>query len=144
MAEICVIKSFRLTPELAYKLEELHELSGLSQSEIVRLSLTGMKTIKEKPSKELLSSLLKLNNIGNNINQIARHANTFDEIDYNTLKVCVANLNSMVNDIRRHYLQMAYCKIKSVKNNLKRVIDYVANSEKTDEDIYLELHKELN
>ena len=48
MAEICVIKSFRLTPELAYKLEELHELSGLSQSEIVRLSLTGMKTIKEK------------------------------------------------------------------------------------------------
>ena len=39
---------------------------------------------------------------------------------------------------------MAYCKIKSVKNNLKRVIDYVANSEKTDEDIYLELHKELN
>lgn len=104
MAEICVIKSFRLTPELAYKLEELHELSGLSQSEIVRLSLTGMKTIKEKPSKELLSSLLKLNNIGNNINQITRHANTFDEIDYNTLKVCVANLNSMVNDIRRHYL----------------------------------------
>ena len=39
---------------------------------------------------------------------------------------------------------MAYCKIKSVENNLKRVIDYVANSEKTDEDIYLELHKELN
>ena len=28
---------------------------------------------------------------------------------------------------------MAYCKIKSVKNNLKRVIDYVANKDKTDE-----------
>ena len=39
---------------------------------------------------------------------------------------------------------MAYCKIKSVKNNLKRVIDYVANKDKTDEDVYLELHKELN
>ena len=39
---------------------------------------------------------------------------------------------------------MAYCKIKSVKNNLKRVIDYVANKEKINEDIYLELHRELN
>ena len=35
---------------------------------------------------------------------IVLRANTFDEIDYNTLKVCVANLNSMVNDIRRNYL----------------------------------------
>ena len=104
MAEICVIKSFRLTPELAYKLEEMHELSGLSQSEIVRLSLTGMKVIREKPSKDLMSSLFKLNNIGNNLNQVAKYANTFDEIDYNTLKVCVANLNSLVNDIRRNYL----------------------------------------
>ena len=104
MAKTCVIKSFRLTPEIAYKLEEMSELSGLSQSEIVRLSLTGMKTIKEKPSKELMNALLKTNNIGNNINQIAKHANTFDEIDYKTLKLCVANLNSMVNDIRRNYL----------------------------------------
>lgn len=104
MAEICVIKSFRFTPEIAYKLEEMHELSGLSQSEIVRLSLIGMKVLKEKPSKELMNALLKLNNIGNNINQIARHANTFDEIDYKTLKVCVVNLNSLVNDIRRKFL----------------------------------------
>lgn len=104
MAEICVIKSFRLTPELAYKLEEMHELSGLSQSEIVRLSLNGIKVIKEKPSKELMNALLKLNNIGNNINQIAKYANTFDEVDYKTLKVCVTNLNSIVNSIRRNYL----------------------------------------
>lgn len=104
MAEICVIKSFRLTPELAYKLEEMHELSGLSQSEIVRLSLTGMKVIREKPPKDLMSSLFKLNNIGNNLNQVAKYANTFDEVDEKTLEVCVTNLNSLVNEIRRKYL----------------------------------------
>ena len=63
-----------------------------------------MKTIKEKPSKDLMNALLKTNNIGNNINQIARHANTFDEIDYKTLKLCVTNLNNLVNEIRRKYL----------------------------------------
>ena len=39
---------------------------------------------------------------------------------------------------------MAVCKIWSVKNNLSRVIEYVANDEKVSEDIYTELHKELN
>lgn len=104
MAEICVIKSFRLTPELAYKLEEMHELSGLSQSEIVRLSLTGTKIIKEKPSKDLMVSLMKLNNIGNSINQLAKYSNTFDEVDEKTLKICITNLNSLINDIRRKHL----------------------------------------
>jgi len=39
---------------------------------------------------------------------------------------------------------LAVCKIWSVKNNLSRVIGYVANNEKVSEDIYLELHKELD
>ena len=45
---MCVIKSFRITPELEYKLNEMQELSGLSQSEIVRLALSGIKAIREK------------------------------------------------------------------------------------------------
>lgn len=39
---------------------------------------------------------------------------------------------------------MAICKIWSVKNNLSRVIEYVANDEKVSEDTYLDLHKELD
>jgi hypothetical protein len=104
MAEVCIIKSFRFTPELAYKLEELHELTGLSQSEIVRLSLNGVKVFEKKPSKELMRDLLKINNIGNNLNQIAKYANTFDSVDENSLRVCLSNLNSMVNEIRKRYL----------------------------------------
>jgi len=104
MAEVCVIKSFRLSPELAYKLEEMHNLTGLNQSEIVRLSLGGVKVIEKKPSKELMTLLLKLNNIGNNINQIAKYANTFDTVDEMSLRVCVTNLNSTINEIRKKYL----------------------------------------
>lgn len=104
MAEVCVVKSFRITPELEYKLVELHELSGLSQSEIVRLALNGVKIIREKPSKELMKALLNLNNVGNNLNQLAKYANTFVTVDETTLKVCITNLNSMVNEIRKKYL----------------------------------------
>ena len=104
MAEVCVIKSFRITPELEYKLVEMQELSGLSQSEIVRLALNGVKLIREKPSKELMKSLSNLNNIGNNINQLAKYANTYKMVDETTLRVCVTNINSMVNEIRKKYL----------------------------------------
>lgn len=104
MAEVCVIKSFRITPELEYKLVEMQELSGLSQSEIVRLALNGVKLIREKPSKELMKSFSNLNNIGNNINQLAKYANTYKMVDETTLRVCVTNLNSMVNEIRKKYL----------------------------------------
>lgn len=86
-----------------YDLRIKSVLSGLSMSDVIRLSMNS-QTLNQTPPKDFIILLSKINNIGNNINQIARHANTFDEIDYNTLKVCVANLNSMVNDIRRHYL----------------------------------------
>ncbi len=104
MAEVCVIKSFRATPELEYKIKSLKELSGLSESEIIRTALSDIKIIKEKPSKELMLSLSKLNNIGNNINQLTKYANTYGEIDWDSLTVCISNLNSVVNEIRKKYL----------------------------------------
>lgn len=97
-------KTVRLNAEEEYKLKEMSELSGLSESEILRLFFNNIKIIREKPSRELMNLLLKLNNIGNNINQIAKHTNTFDEIDYKTLMVCVTNLNNMVSEIRKSFL----------------------------------------
>ena len=38
---------------------------------------------------------------------------------------------------------MAITKIKGVKNNLSRVIDYILNDEKTNKEIYDDLHNEL-
>ena len=48
--------------------------------------------------------VFELRRIGNNINQIAKHANTFDEIEFDTLKVYLTNLNSLVNEVRNKYL----------------------------------------
>lgn len=39
---------------------------------------------------------------------------------------------------------MAVCKIWSVKSNLSKAIDYIVNEEKVSENIYLELHNELD
>ena len=104
MAEVCVIKSFRITPDLEYKIKDMKELSGLSESEILRESLKGIKIVREKPSKELMVALSKVNNIGNNINKIAKHANTFDDVDWENIMICVANLNCVANEIRKKFL----------------------------------------
>ena len=104
MAEVCVIKSFRATPELEYKIKSMKELSGLSESEIIRSALSDIKVIRERPSRELMIALSKVNNIGNNINQIAKHANTYDEVDWNSVNVCISNLNSIANEIRKRFL----------------------------------------
>ena len=82
----------------------MSEISGLTESDILRLFFYNITVIREKPSKELINSLNKINNIGNNINQIAKHANTFDEIEFDTLKVYLTNLNSLVNEVRNKYL----------------------------------------
>lgn len=104
MIKRMVRKTVRLTAEEEYKLKRMSEVSGLTESDIFRLFFYNITVIRAKPSKELMSALLKLNNIGNNVNQIAKHANTFDEIDYNSLRVYLTNLNSLVNEIRNKYL----------------------------------------
>ena len=104
MAEVVVTKSFRLTPELEFKLVELQELSGLNQSEIVRLALSGVSVIREKPSKELMNQLLKIKNIGSILNQINQLRKETGELDVDSLRYCISKLNSIANDIRRKYL----------------------------------------
>jgi len=99
-----VRKTVRLTAAEEYKLKKMSEISGLTESDILRLFFYNITVIREKPSKELINSLNKINNIGNNINQIAKHANTFDEIEFDTLKVYLTNLNSLVNEVRNKYL----------------------------------------
>ena len=104
MAEVCVIKSFRATPELEYKIKSMKELAGLCEAEIIRSALSDIKVIRERPSRELMIALSKVNNIGNNINQLAKHANTYDEVDWNSVNVCISNLNSIANEIRKRFL----------------------------------------
>ena len=97
-------KSVRITPELELKLVEMQELSGISQSEIIRLALSGIKVLREKPSKELMNSLLKVNNVGTILSQIRDQTKDSGELDYDSVRYCITQLNSLANEIRRKFL----------------------------------------
>lgn len=56
------------------------EKSGLSKSQYMRQLINGYK-IKELPPLDYYNLIRELNAIGNNLNQIARIANSIGEID---------------------------------------------------------------
>ena len=51
-----VRKTVRLTAEEEYKLKKMSEISGLTESDILRLFFYNITVIREKPSKELIKS----------------------------------------------------------------------------------------
>lgn len=77
--------------------------SGLSVSDIIRLALQN-QSVKSNPPREFYTSINKLNNIGNNINQIAKHANQTGEIYSNDLKIYLKQINKLIDDIYIKFL----------------------------------------
>lgn len=103
MAGLWAIKTFRAKPETEYKLKEMKILSGLSESEIIRLAIDGIKVIREKPSKELMNALSRIENYEKNFRSIA-DKDGLDEEDKLTINVCINRINSLMNDIRKKHL----------------------------------------
>jgi hypothetical protein len=103
MIELCVRKAVRLSPKDNYKLKELSRKTKLSESDVIRFLIRNT-ILKEAPPKEFYVLLNKINNIGNNINQITKHANAFNEVDYDNLKIYFSTINNLVKDIRQKYL----------------------------------------
>ena len=104
MSKRIIRKAIRLTPSEDYRLKEIKEASGLSESTIIRMALSDIKLVRSKPSKELIILLNKINNIGNNINQIAKIANQNGEIYYRELKVFMENVEYFIKECRNKYL----------------------------------------
>lgn len=77
--------------------------SKLSKSDIVRLALAA-QDLKEAPPKKFYDLLNKINNIGININQIAKVANSTGEIYFNDLKIYFSEISKLIYDIRKKYL----------------------------------------
>ena len=77
--------------------------SGLSVSDIIRLALKG-QSVKSNPTREFYILLSKINNIGNNINQIAKHANQTGEIYYNDFKIYYKQIEKLIDEIRTKFL----------------------------------------
>lgn len=66
------------------KLKRISEKSGMKINPLLRSLIMGAK-IHEKPTQEYLLLLRELSAIGNNINQIARHANSCGEAGHKEL-----------------------------------------------------------
>ena len=72
-----VILKVRLTQEESNRLKERSERTGISMSGIVRAALKKQKIV-ELPPADFTETVVQLRRIGNNLNQLARAANSGD------------------------------------------------------------------
>jgi len=66
------------------KLEKLAKTTGFKKAPLIRNLIMGCE-VKPRPPEQLPKLLRELSAIGNNVNQIARVANTTGEINYKGL-----------------------------------------------------------
>ena len=76
--------SLWITPSEKAELDERAKAAGVKLADLARAALFGFQLKAKDPLRE--KALFELNAIGNNINQIAKHANITDEIDQQELK----------------------------------------------------------
>lgn len=79
-------------------LMELVEQSRLSRESYIRMLISGVIP-KAAPSKEMLETTKLLRNIANNINQVAKTANSNGSIDVETYKTNYIELQKLIDEI---------------------------------------------
>jgi uncharacterized protein (DUF1778 family) len=70
---------FQVTPSERAELDERAAAAGVTLSEYVRAAALGYRLTAKDPLRE--KALFELSAIGNNLNQLARHANMTEQID---------------------------------------------------------------
>lgn len=98
-----VKKQFWCSREIAKELSRKATITGLSESEVIRLLISNFEP-REKPPQEFYESLKDLRAIGNNLNQIARKANSLDIIDKQFYQREVNKLNEFILEFKKEFL----------------------------------------
>ena len=93
----------RLSDEMYIDLLKRSLWSGLTRTNIIELALKG-QAVKSNPPREFYILLSKINNIGNNINQIAKIANKTGEIYYGDFKIYYKQIERFIDEVRKKYL----------------------------------------
>ena len=91
----------RLNDSEDIKLHELMSETGFNASQLIRI-LISRTEIKTRPPDELPKLLRELSAIGNNVNQIARKANSTDSIaedEVTKMRVAFENLSKEVRKL---------------------------------------------
>ena len=97
MRRICEVKT-RLYPEELIILNRDVERSGLSREAYLR-ALIKKRPIKERPSPDLLMTLKQLQQINNNMNQIAIKAHSKGLVDATSYRQNVEMLTGVIGEL---------------------------------------------
>ena len=84
----------RLTPSEFEKLQHQSERTGLPMSEVMRSAWKKLK-ITELPSDGFAETALQLKRIGNNLNQLARSANSGFDVDPAIIQEAIVELRAL-------------------------------------------------
>lgn len=104
-------KQFWLTESEAADLKEKSMKTGLSQTAIIRILLKGYEP-KEKPDDRFYDAMREMYAIGNNLNQIARKANSLGFIETKMLKQAIEHLQSFLTHMETEYLRPTESELK--------------------------------
>lgn len=81
-------------------LERQAQISGLSMSNIIRKLIMGIE-IRPRPPDNIPQLIRAVNAVGNNINQIARKVNTFDEVSQAQLSEIYILLEKIYREVKQ-------------------------------------------
>lgn len=96
-------KQFWLTKEEVDLLNEKVKKSNMNQSDFIRNAITN-SIVKEKPDERFYNSIRNLRVISNNLNQIAKRANSLGFIDAKNYKNEVEKMDVFIDELRKEYL----------------------------------------
>ena len=96
-------KQFWLTKEEVDLLNEKVKKSNMNQSDFIRNAITNI-IVKEKPDERFYNSIRNLRVISNNLNQIAKKANSLGFIDAKNYKKEVEKMDMFIDELRKEYL----------------------------------------
>lgn len=96
-------KQFWLTKEEVDLLNEKVKKSNMNQSDFIRNAITN-SIVKEKPDERFYNSIRNLRVISNNLNQIAKRANSLGFIDAKNYKNEVEKMDIFIDELRKEYL----------------------------------------
>ena len=85
----------RLNDEQLERLDRLSHLTGISHNHVLR-KLIMDKEIRQRPDVDFLALVTAVDRLGNNINQIAKKANTNNAVSYADMK----EVSSIMRKIR--------------------------------------------
>lgn len=96
-------KQVWLNREEAMLLKKKAKKVGLKEAELIRNLIIGFEP-REKPDDRFYDVMKEMRAIGNNLNQIAKKANSLNFIDYQLYKKQAENWNRFMINVKRKYL----------------------------------------